>query len=319
MTMSEWISTWRDAHDVSAATWQKYNSYLRNHIEPAFGDMALGDIKRITVKSWVKRLRRHLSDATVSGIVNLLSTILSEAVDDELLTTNPCRRLGLSLDPAQRREITTPARLLHIAHRCGRYQPMIITAAYTGLRWGELAGLQWHNVALDRSPYATITVDPDIGALHEIAGGLQLGPPKTPASARTVHLPPFLAALLREHAADQPHAFVFTGPRGGLLRRSNFSRRVWHPAVAGDTTRGWAPLQPELDFHGLRHTHKSWLDEDRVHQVLQHARLGHRMPGVRGIYSHVTDPMTDHMITQLQHRWHRSHPDPNTTRLTAVA
>jgi len=319
ITLSEWIDLWRAGHDVSAATWQKYNSYLRNHILPAFGDKHLGDIKRVTVKTWVKGLRRHL----IAGIVNLLSALLAEAVDNELITTNPCRRLGLTLDPAERREIATPARLLQIAERCGRYRPLIITAAYTGLRWGELTGLQWANVALDRYPYATITVDPDTGALHELAGGLELGPPKTPASARTVHLPPFLTTLLRNHAADQDahQNFVFTGPRGGLLRRSNFNRRVWQPAVAGDPTHGWTPLQPQLDFHGLRHTHKSWMDEDRIHQVLQHARLGHRMPGVRGIYSHVTEPMTDHLITQLEHRWHRTQPDPSAdmARLTAVA
>lgn len=319
ITMSEWVDLWRAGHDVSAATWQKYNSYLRNHIIPDFGDKYLDDIKRVTVKTWTKGLRRRLGDATVAGIVNLLSTLLAEAVDNELLPNNPCRRLGLALKPAERREIATPARLLQIAERCGRYRVMIITAAYTGLRWGELTGLQWANVALKRYPYATITVDPDEGALHELSGGLKLGPPKTPASARTVYLPCFLTDLLRDHAADQgyPQDFVFTGPRGGLLRRSNFNRRVWQPAVAGDTTRGWAPLQPELDFHGLRHTHKSWMEEDRIHEVLQHAQLGHRMPGVRGIYSHVTDPMIDHLTKQLDQRWRRTHPDP-TTRLTVA-
>ncbi|MEV0084561.1 hypothetical protein [Saccharopolyspora sp. NPDC050642] len=46
---------------------------------------------------------------------------------------------------------------------------MIVTAAWTGARWGELAGLQRHNTHLDDGH---IVIDPDIGALHEINGGL---------------------------------------------------------------------------------------------------------------------------------------------------
>jgi integrase len=72
---------------------------------------------------------------------------------------------------------------------------LIITAAWTGCRWGELAGLQRDHVHLD---HGTITIDPDVGALHESAHGLWLGPPKTPALARTITLPPFLVELLHD-------------------------------------------------------------------------------------------------------------------------
>jgi len=75
---------------------------------------------------------------------------------------------------------------------------MVITAAYTGLRWGELAGLQWTRTHLDVAD-PRLNIDPHDGALHELGGRLELGPPKTPASARTVHLPPFLADLLIQH------------------------------------------------------------------------------------------------------------------------
>jgi len=75
---------------------------------------------------------------------------------------------------------------------------LVITAAWTGCRWGELAGLQRDHVHLD---HGTIDIDPEYGALHESAPGLWLGPPKTPASARTITLPPFLIDLLSEHLA----------------------------------------------------------------------------------------------------------------------
>ena len=61
---------------------------------------------------------------------------------------------------------------------------LTITAAYTGLRWGELAGLQWSRTYLGEDP--RIHVDRGCGALHEIRGRLELGPPKSPASVRVV-------------------------------------------------------------------------------------------------------------------------------------
>jgi hypothetical protein len=81
------------------------------------------------------------------------------------------------------------------------------------MRWGERTGLQRDNCDLD---HARIRVDPDAGALHEIAGKLTLGPPKTPAAARAILLPPFLVTRLREHLDSHDHAHVFVGTDGGL-------------------------------------------------------------------------------------------------------
>jgi integrase len=127
------------------------------------------------------------------------------------------------------------------------------------------------------------------GALHEVNGVLRLGPPKTKAAVRTVHLPPFLVALLDTLRRGSPCArFVFTAPEGGWHRRANFRQRVWLPAVAGDPKRGWTPIFPGLHFDDLRHTQKIWLIEDAVPDVLQCQRLGRRLHGVGGIYSHST-------------------------------
>lgn len=230
--------------------------------------------------------------------------MLSEAVEEDYIGKNPCRRLKLNLEPSAPKETATPNEVIRIAERFPRQQLLIITAAYTGMRWGELAGLQWHNVDLDTG---TITVDKDKGALHEIGGRLELGPPKTPASARAIDLPAFLVELIHEHKTRQHHDHVFTGANGRLLRRTNFRQRVWLPAVAGHKKHGWAPIKPALTFHGLRHTHKTWLNEGGVDKSLQFQRLGHRMPGVEGIYSHVTQVMIDFMLTTLQDRWRRSH------------
>lgn len=133
---------------------------------------------------------------------------------------------------------------------------------------------------------------------------MELGPPKTPASIRTVHLPPFLNGLLTDHRQRNPRSqFVFTGGDGGLRSRSNFRRRVWLPALAGDEKRGWAPLNQEMHFHDLRHTHETWLVEDGVPRILRLVRLGHKRKDIDDHYSHVTDAMVENMLAALQQRW----------------
>jgi integrase len=74
-------------------------------------------------------------------------------------------------------------------------QILVVTAAYTGMRSGELAGLARANIRLGDG---LIRIDPKVGALHEVQGRFYLGPPKTASSARDVHLPPFLIHLLHE-------------------------------------------------------------------------------------------------------------------------
>lgn len=301
-TVGDWVQQWSDAHDVSAGTWAKYDSHLRNHILPRFAEAALGDVKRIVVKGWVKTLRRSLAESSVGDVVTLLSMILGEAVEEELIGSNPCLRLRVNVGDRPERPHASPDEIDALAARVSRSNAVLITtAAYTGMRWGELTGLQWSRTNLDTGE---ITIDPEVGALHEIKGVLQLGPPKTPASIRTVYLPEFLVVALIELRRRNPTAqFAFTGTDGGLHRRSNFRRRVWLPALAGDPELGWGPIQPGMHFHDLRHTCKTWLIEDAVPDVLQHKQMGHKYKGVPGIYSHVTRKMIDAMLAGMQARW----------------
>lgn len=58
-----------------------------------------------------------------------------------------------------------------------------------------------------------------------------------------------------------------------------------------------------MHFHDLRHSHKTWLIEDGIPEIAQARRLGHRLAGVRGIYSHVTPTMEQAVADALDHRW----------------
>jgi integrase len=69
-----------------------------------------------------------------------------------------------------------------------------------------------------------------------------------------------------------------------------------------------------MHFHDLRHTHKTWLIEDDIPEVAQAKKLGHRLAGVRGIYSHVTPTMIQRIVDALEHRWTTNQPAASTSK-----
>jgi hypothetical protein len=68
----------------------------------------------------------------------------------------------------------------------------------------------------------------------------------------------------------------------------------------------WLPLRPGLTPHGLRHGHETWLDDLGVRYVLQSERMGHEVPGMRGVYSHITPGMREDLTAGLQELWEAS-------------
>ncbi len=68
----------------------------------------------------------------------------------------------------------------------------------------------------------------------------------------------------------------------------------------------WFPLVPGLTAHGLRHGHRTWMAEDGIPDILAEQRLGHEVPGMRGLYTHVSDRMRETLVKALQARWEDS-------------
>jgi integrase len=318
-TTAAWATRWVETLDVETRTEENYRAYLRNHILPRWDTTPLGTISALEVTAWVKDLRQRYAASTVAGIVTVFSMMLDDAVDEHLIAVSPVhrrRRRGRRRDHAPSRSERVwamPEHVLRIADQARALGGpsaalLIITAAWTGCRWGELAGLQRHRVDVRRR---TITIDPDTSALHESAHQLWLGPPKTPASARTITLPRFLAGLLQMHLATTTGSFVFTSPHGYPLRRSTFDRRVFRPAVDGDPRKGTMPIRPGLTFHGLRHSHKTWLIADDIPEIAQARRLGHHLSNrLVETYSHVAPEIEHRLIRRLEHRWRRANHTP---------
>ncbi len=266
--LEEWIEQHeRTKKHRRPSTEARDRSLLDNHVIPAFGDYQIGRIQAVEVREWIASLvERGLAANTVTKAHQLLSSALEAAADDELIARNPARRVDLP--KAQRHEmrfLTVPEidALSSVIH--SRFRALVITAAYTGLRFGELAGLRLPRLNLLRR---SLRVEESV---VEVKGKLHFGPPKSNAARRNVALPRHVANEIARHLDEYPpgeNGLVFTSLDGSPLRNANFRHRHWAPAVE-------ASVGSPCRFHDLRHTHAALLIAAGQHPKVIQSRLGH--------------------------------------------
>jgi integrase len=167
---------------------------------------------------------------------------LEVAVEDGLIARNPAARVKAPPVRKRRQLFLTAFELGRLADESGDYAPLVWFLGWSGLRWGEAVALRIGRVNPKRR---RVRVEE---SATEIGGRLVFGSTKT-HETRTVIVPRYvmtrLAPLLEGKASAD---LVFTGPGGGPLRHSNFTRRVWRPAVAA------SGLPADLVVHDLRDT-----------------------------------------------------------------
>jgi len=253
--------------NVRRSTFLTDEGCIRKHILPRFGSVPIGRIARADVQRWIK----ELSDAgvgadTVRRCHRLLKTILADAVEERMIPESPCRRISLPRIVRREQLFLTAAEVERLAGVIDvLYTPLIYTAAYLGCRWGELAGLKRENVDVERREIRVV------GTLQDLGRDVRyVEETKTASSRRNMSLPAFLAELLEKHLVNAPASdFVFVRPDGTWLRRTDFRRAQWKPAVAA------AGLDPDLRFHDLRHSCAGLLIAQGPHPKEIQARLGH--------------------------------------------
>ncbi len=242
----EYADWWIEQRPVRPRTKQIYEGQLL-HITPSFANVSLRDIRPIDVRGWHGRLARGpLHQNTIAKIYRLFRTVMSTAVEDDLLRRNPVRIKGASAEQMIERPLLTWDDVRALAGAIHpRFEAMVWTAAASGLRFGELTGLSVDRVKLDRSELRVSR------ALNDIKGqGPTLGPPKTTRAVRTVSVPETITLRLVDHLdrfADdaQPDSLVFTSLRSGPLLNTYFAPH-WTKARA-------EVALPRVRFHDLRH------------------------------------------------------------------
>ena len=268
LVFKDWAAEWLQSKiNLRASSWGRDESYLRNHVMPEFGDMALGRIDKLQVQAWVRALmEKGLHPGTIYHCYRILRSILNDAVDARLIAETPCRRITLPRIPKTEQRFLTAEEVERLAEAMEpRFRILVYAAVYLGCRWGELAGLKWRHVDFKKREVRIV------GTLEEIGAGVRyVEETKTTGSRRAISIPQFLIDLLGTKKAQEPDSeFVFSAEEGGALRRSNFRSRSWKPALRR------AGLDENLRFHDLRHTCASLLIEQGAHPKEIQARLGH--------------------------------------------
>lgn len=243
-----------------------YRGLWRRHLDPELGDYRLASLTRFDIEEFIaRRSAAGVGAATLGAAVRLLQRILEAAVDSRRIVANPARGVGQPALPHSEMRFLMPEEVERlVACTPLRWRAFVTLAAWCGLRFGEIAALKVERIDFLRRQ---IRVEE---SLAEVGGRLHTGPPKTKAK-RSVAVPPFVVEALAEHLRRYPPGpggLVFTSPKGGPVRRTNFRNRVWEPAIRA------AGLEP-LRFHDLRHTAVALAIAAGGHAKAIQARLGH--------------------------------------------
>lgn len=268
MTFHDYVETeWLPAQQQHRpGTRAQIRGHLARHIYPVIGSRQLDSLDRSDIQAVVARTSETLSPATVQVVYRYLSTVFKAAVAAKRISESPCQRINLP-QVVKRKvvPITTETVEAIVEAVPARYRALVITAAGTGMRQGEIFGLTTDRVdSLQRR----IMVDRQLSSVSNEAP--VFGPPKTKASDRRIPLPVVVEDALRVHLAifaTGENGLIFTNEYGAPLRRSGFNT-VWRRALKN------AGIEPTV-FHSLRHYYASLLIRHGESVKVVQERLGH--------------------------------------------
>jgi integrase len=234
---AEWLRHVEHDRARKPTTIRGYQSLLRTHLLPEFGCLPVTEITAQHIERWVWQI--DCSAATRAKIIVCLSGIYRRARRVWGITYNPVEDVERpQLRTTCEVNVYSPPEVLALVDTADNDQDraILITAAFTGLRLGELVALRWRDVDLERR-------------VVRVCGswsGTELTLPKN-GKVRSVPLAPQVLAAMR-HLSDEPAGdeLVFPGADGDYLDRSALRRRYRRAQAAG----GLRPLR----FHDLRHT-----------------------------------------------------------------
>ncbi|UFS57649.1 tyrosine-type recombinase/integrase [Subtercola endophyticus] len=297
ITVSDWIWTWFDARtDMRATTRTRVDGIIRNHIVLQLGETPIGSLTRLRLQQWAMSLPG--SPASVRKCVNVLSSALQLAVDDEILPSNPAVKLNLPRVAKSRKRYLTHEQVENLAREVGRraggdalgYDVLVYVLAYCGLRWGELSGLRIQDLDLERKRlHVNQTVVADKGYQRFEA-------PKN-YEVRQISIPNFLVEPLRRQIAGRgKESPVFFGKYTRTWLRNHAFRKSWLDDAA--IAIGETGLTP----HELRHTAASLAISAGANVKAVQKMLGHASAAITlDTYADLFDTDLDAVGVALDH------------------
>jgi integrase len=279
---ARWLADAETSNRVRVTTARTYKCLLDLHVNPHLSGVRLNSLSPVQLRSWMQTITNNgISPRQRQAAYVLLKTILKDALRLDLITRNPVD--AIDKPKVRTKEMTILSaeqiRTLLDAAQGQPLEALLAVAAGSGCRQGELFGLQWQDIDFAAK---TIRIR---RALVEIGGVHSFGEPKTERSRRVVMLPAYAIEALGQHrtrlgAIPHPNWLVFTDSLGKPLRKSNFTRRVWHPLLK-------AAKLPSVRFHSLRHSHVTDLLASGADLKAVSDRVGHsRTSMTADVYGH---------------------------------
>jgi len=291
--LHEWLAIKR--HHVTEKTWRDYERIVRHHLLPSpLSPLSLSTLRPLHIERLLlTQLAAGRSTATVFVVLRIVKLALSQAVDWGLLPYNPAARVRAPRRSRQELNVWTPAQVEVFLRTCQRQHPrwyaLFYLALTTGMRRGELLGLHWGDVDLERGELLVRC------SLVQCGARAVMNEPKTRASRRRILLAPDTVRVLNEHQDRQQseqHRWKSRGPQEvGLVFPSTVGRfqlpciltKIFHRLLDRADV-------PRIRIHDLRHTSASLLVRQGVPIKAVAERLGHTDASLTlRVYTHLYD------------------------------
>ena len=294
-TVGEWMEVWFQDYakiKVRLSSHQTYQGYIHNHIRPNIGDIPLEKLTSLDLQKFYKKLLttgrvdrveakgqpKGLSAKTVRNIHQILSSALKLAQEQRLILTNPAEGCALPRVEHQEMKTLTTVQLASFfreARESGVFELYYLELA-TGLRRGELLGLKWEDVDLQRGDLRVRR------QVSRINGDVVEAPLKTKNAYRTLPLAEDTVSVLKEQRKKVGNSpWVFPSPNGGPISPDSVLHMLHRVLKRAGL--------PKVRFHDLRHTFATLALQNGVDVKTVSGMLGHFSAGFTlDTYAHIT-------------------------------
>ena len=315
VVMSAVFDEWEKHLDVKQqqgrlkpSTKKAYLSMLRKHLRPAFGACRSDKLTVNVVQEWERRCAAALSEGTMSGkfynnVRGTLSVVLSWARGrgQRYLTHDPLTEIRPVPVERQERRFLEPGEIAALldAGEGERDRTILYLLAYSGLRRGELFGLQWSDLD-ETTNRLQVRRSLFQGALTR---------PKTQHSERTVDLPEPIVVRLQVYRGQYPsigEGFVFRTEKGHPLDPDNWYKRTFVPTVKR------AGLTVDVGIHSMRHSYASLLINQGESIKYVSRQLGHASINITAdLYGHLFRETSVSAMERLSQQVHGTPGTPD--------
>lgn len=269
----------------------------RLHVAPRWGNRQIASIMPSEVQGWVAELAQQRSASVVLRALGVLAGILDMAVGDRRISRNPARDLrNLPRKQRKSRRVYLTHDQVHRLAAASAYPELVLTLAYTGLRWGEATALRLRHVNAVRR---RLNIEENA---VQVDSRIHVGTPKS-WERRSVPYPPLLSARLAACAAGKRPDDLLFGDGIEYMRPSGHGTGWFEGAVARvrETDRDFPRLTP----HDLRHTAASLAisagaNVKAVQKMLGHASAAMTLDTYADLFDDDLDAVADGLQAEAE-------------------